>query len=352
MYRLPPYVKVWSASRLLARPVRPPAVALAFATGTLFLCQFFFAARVGMLSDPQAPVVRALLLLAVATILVATLSAASSALATLVGAAVGVRAMCLLQPVDPTPMVAWARGVGVNPPRGLVSALFSGSPFGVGQIALLLLWAGALVGVQDRRPGKRRVAALLVALAGLGAAVCALHAQPMLLSRLTMPSAESYAMPAWSEGALTQREWVRETTSPGAPARHLSELADSDQALAALAEGMASATHGPSALRASLWTAQGALDALQFALRGVALLPVALSFPLAFVALFRRVRGAVWLGTPAWILLVALAGGNVLLGCFGVFLPEGGFGPLPFHLAFAGFVVSGGWAALVLGGAR
>ncbi len=299
--------------------------------------------------DPTAPGVRPIF---VVSVVVASALAQrrhhATNLAVAVAAAIGIRVLFAAHLCLPIPIIDWARGTEMIPPEPLLPLFFSGSVYGVGQMVLLLVWASVLPMLSAR--SRRRGPALVTLAAGAFATACALTPQPMLLNTLMAPEIGTFSFPAWTPAGVVDRTWTR-LSQPRAPAiAHTLSFWHSDQALAALGEGMAERTHGPSGLRRGLWVTAGGLTAVTLALRVVSAAAVVLSLPFAIVAAFRRAPAASWLRVPTLVLFMTLAGGNVLLTVLAVALPEGRasvWTVLPYHLAFAGFV-----AAALLGSGR
>ncbi|MSP55110.1 MAG: hypothetical protein EXR69_05830 [Myxococcales bacterium] len=266
-------------------------------------------------------------------------------LAVWVAAAIGVRCLYAAQPTLPLPAAAWARGMGVNPPRQMLAAIFSNSVFGVGQLCGLLLACAALSASGCVRRVERIPVAVLGLIGAIGAVTCVAVRLPVVTNVLTVASAgtvsQGYAVPAWVDGAVVQRVWSR-VNGPDLPGvQNVGLLIDNEMALGAIAEGMAMSSSGESVLREGLWGAARALTWVQLWLRVVAALLSLIAVPMFVGLAFRSADRARVLAVPGAILLWLLGAGNVALGLLACFLPEGGAAAvrtLPFHLALLGFV--------------
>lgn len=297
-----------------------------------------------LLHDPTAPGIRPVFVLAVLiAVVMAWRKHGSVDVAVVVAAALGIRVLFGGQLRQPIPAIEWARGMEVMPPERIIPLLMSGSVFGVGQLASLAAWASLLPAAMARTRGLR----LVVLVAGGFATLCALSDQPMILNELHPADAESFTFPAYEDGQVVERTWIRKSEVSAPAISRIALLWQSDQALAALSQGMSERTHGASWFRRGLWRVTAALTGATLALRVACVPIVLLGFPAVLVATLRQIRVSRfapigrWLRLPALVLLAILAGSNIGVTLLAALLPEGHAAALwilPFHFAFAGFI--------------
>ena len=269
----------------------------------------------------------------------------------LLAAAGGVRCMYTAQPTTPLPMVAWARGTGLEPPQRLFPLFFSGSVFGVGQISAIVLWTGAMAAAGLPKRPDRLPAVVLAMLGAFGTVACMLMPLPMLENELATEddaTTQAERVPAWVDKELVERVWVRRTVQPAPSIRRSQELMDSEIALIQIAQGMGMSTHGRSLFRAAEWRATEVLTRLQMQLRAAALVSALLSLPICVGLTMRSAARSRVLALPGQVLLWILAAGNIVIGLLACLLPEGGLNAvqaLPYHFALLGFVAAAALAA-------
>ena len=299
----------------------------------------------GAVFKPTHPANVLLCVTSVGALVLAARGSRLASLAIWAAAAIGIRCLFSAQPTLPLPVVAWARGMGINPPRQVLAAIFSNSVFGVGQLCGLLLACAALAASGSARRSERMPIAILGLIGAISAITCIAVRLPIVANELREPVAgvtsQAYGVPAWIDGVVVMRVWSR-ANGPDLPVvQNIGLISENEMALSAIAEGMAMSTSGDSLVREGLWTAVRAVTWVQLRLRVVAALFALLSAPMFVGLAFRSADRARILAVPGAALLWLLAVTNVLLGLLACLLPEGGataFRALPFHFALLGFV--------------
>jgi hypothetical protein len=174
----------------------------------------------------------------------------------------------------------------------------------------------------------------LLALAGAILVVAALLTEKPYMANVLKPSTSSSSIPVWTETGLQQQEWKRVIQPPAPMIRRLSELSQEEHQIAALAQGITTATYGESSYRSLLWRIALWMTQGLYLGRGLLLLGVLLSLPMLLFSPLTGFPIAPKLAQAAQAFLLILAGADLLLGLGDLFLPEGDYTILPFRLCF------------------